>query len=132
MRRWTYSFSLARGYTWGYTTRNNQTARRESFMAKKSRETAELKLRVSEQVRQGIEVAAKFNNRSLNAEINERLERSLSGLFEEVLMLAYPSEAPSLIGAYRHGMLRLKKKDIEHIKQCLNRWADQVHTALEG
>jgi hypothetical protein len=106
-------------------------------MAKKQRDTAEhtaeLKLRVSEPVRQAIQKAAAFNKQSLNAEINERLERSLSGLAEEALRLAYgPTEAPFLIGAYRRGMLRLKEKDVAHIKAALCRWVDQFNTALEG
>jgi hypothetical protein len=103
-------------------------------MAKKFTGSAasEFKVRVPEEVRTAIETAARFNNRTLNAEINERLTRSISGLAEEVLLLAYGEPAPGLIEAYRRGMLRLRDEDIKHIKKCLNQWVDQFKTAMEG
>ena len=56
-------------------------------MPRKIKGTAlnEFKVRVSPEVRTAIEAAAEFHNRTLNAEINERLTRSLSGLAEEAL-----------------------------------------------
>jgi Arc-like DNA binding dprotein len=96
--------------------------------------TAELKLRVPARTRREIEAQAKRNERSVNAEVLERLERSLSGLAEEVLMGAYgpPPSAQGLIEAYRRGMLRLREEDRTHIKKWLNDWADQFFNALKG
>ena len=104
-------------------------------MAKKFTGSAasEFKVRVPKEVRAAIETEARLNNRTLNAEINERLTRSISGLAEEVLLLAYGGPpAPGLIEAYRRGMLRLRDEDIKHIKKRLNEWVDQFKTAMEG
>ena len=83
--------------------------------------TAELKLRVSEPVRRAIEKAAKLNGVSLNTEIHNRLEWSISPMAEEVLRLTFPN-----------GMLRLRDEDIKHIKKRLNEWVDKFQTAMEG
>ena len=103
-------------------------------MAKKFTGSAasEFKVRVPEEVRAAIATEARLNNRTLNAEINERLTRSISGLAEEVLLLAYGNAAQGLIEAYRLGMLRLRDEDIKHIKKRLNEWVDQFKTAMEG
>ena len=103
-------------------------------MAKKFTGSAasEFKVRVPEEVRAAIETEARLNNRTINAEINERLTRSISGLAEEVLLLAYGRSAQGLIEAYRLGMLRLRDEDIKHIKKRLNEWVDQFQTAMEG
>ena len=104
-------------------------------MAKKFTGSAasEFKVRVPAEVRAAIATEARLNNRTLNAEINERLTRSISGLAEEVLLLAYPRSAQKgLIEAYRLGMLRLRDEDIKHIKKRLNEWVDQFQTAMEG
>jgi hypothetical protein len=93
----------------------------------------EFKVRVPEPVRAEIERAAKINNRSLNAEINERLTRSLSGLLEETLMHVYgPDLSPSLVAAYRQGMLKLTDAEKDRWKRFLCEWVDKVQTALEG
>lgn len=94
--------------------------------------TAELKLRVSEPVRRAIEKAAKFNGVSLNTEIHNRLERSLSGMAEEALRLTFPSDAEPLIAAYRLGRLRLNPDDLKRMKAVLATWVDKFNTALEG
>ena len=105
-------------------------------MAKKFTGSAasEFKVRVPAEVRAAIATEARLNNRTLNAEINERLTRSISGLAEEVLLLAYggPPANPGLIEAYRRGMLRLRDEDIKHIKKRLNEWVDKFQTAMEG
>ena len=103
-------------------------------MAKKFTGSAasEFKVRVPAEVRAAIATEARLNNRTLNAEINERLTRSISGLAEEVLLLAYVNNAQGLIEAYRLGMLRLRDEDIKHIKKRLNEWVDQFQTAMEG
>jgi hypothetical protein len=80
-----------------------------------------------------LEASAKANDLSLNTELVNRLERSFDyGMVENVLTLAYgpPPVAQGLIEAYRRGMLRLRDEDVAHIKGCLNRWADQLQTAL--
>ena len=103
-------------------------------MPKKTTERlTEIKLRVRPQLHREMVAAAKFNGRSLNAELNERLERSLSGLAEEVLIQAFgPLHGPQLIGAYRQGMLRIDNKAAEHIKAAISRWVDQFQNAVGG
>ena len=94
--------------------------------------TAELKLRVSEPVRRAIEKAAKLNGVSLNTEIHNRLEWSISPMAEEALRLTFPNTAEPLIAAYRVGRLRLRPDDIKRMKAVLNEWVDQFKTAMEG
>jgi hypothetical protein len=49
-----------------------------------AREDAQLKLRLSEDLKDLVSTTAKLNNRSINAEIVARLEESFSGRFERV------------------------------------------------
>ena len=79
-----------------------------------------------------IEKAAKLNGVSLNTEIHNRLEWSISPMAEEALRLTFPNVAEPLIAAYRVGRLRLRPDDIKRMKAVLNEWVDQFKTAMEG
>ena len=100
-------------------------------MAKKpERLSAELKLRLSEELRKKIELAAKkrFDGRghSLNAEMIDRLERSFGqGLFEEILTLTYgPTTAIFLIEANKRGMLNVKEGQKEDMLEAVSTFLD--------
>lgn len=116
-----------------YPNRRQPTEGNE-FMQRKSPErlTRELKLRVSEPVRRAIEKAAKFNGVSLNTEIHNRLERSISPMAEEVLRLTFPSDWEPIVAAYRLGRLRLTPDDLKRLEAVLVKWARNFNTALEG
>jgi hypothetical protein len=95
--------------------------------------TSELKVRVPKAVHDEIRRSAKLFDRSVSAEVNERLIRSLSGMLEETLMLVYgPDMAQPLIGAYRQGKLKAPSdKELEIWWRRFREWTTQVQTALE-
>jgi Arc-like DNA binding domain len=86
-------------------------------------------LRMREGLRADLEKAAKARGISLNAEIADRLERSVDrvGLLEEVLALAYgPQWGAFLAEAHRHGILTFRDQDKATILSCLAKFIDAL------
>jgi hypothetical protein len=106
-------------------------------MARKPTDQVQLKLRFEERLRYFLEHEAARNNRSLNAEIIDRLEQSKSrlGLIEEVMVLLYGPELGKLLAmSHVHGkILQFSPGDKQRaLDKALTLVTAKVHQIFES